>query len=76
MLGGELVMPKETNKKLIIKKKAPKGEDGYRIFSIRIKESTVDTVDSLAQKSGRSRNELIGLLLEYAIDNCVIDSDY
>ncbi len=69
-----MIMAKE-NKKLIIKKKAPKGEDGYKIFSVRIKESIVDSIDSLSQKSGRSRNELIGMLLEYAVDNCVIGTD-
>lgn len=64
-----------NEKKLVIKQKSPKGEDGYKTFSIRIKESTVESIELLSQKSGRSRNELIGILLEYAIDNCVIDID-
>lgn len=64
-----------NEKKLIIKKKLPKGEDGYKVFSIRIKEETVESINQLAEKAGRSRNELIGLLLDYAIENCVIDSE-
>ena len=52
---------------LIIKKKRPKGEDGYKTFSIRIKEELVFEIDELSSKTGRSRNELIGILLQYSI---------
>lgn len=55
--------------KLIINKKSLKGEDGYKTFSIRIKEETVTKLDTLAVKTNRSRNELINILLDYAIDN-------
>ena len=55
--------------KLIINKKSLKGEDGYKTFSIRIKEETVTNLDELARQTNRSRNELINLLLDYAIDN-------
>lgn len=55
--------------KLIINKKSLKGEDGYKTFSIRIKDETVTNLDKLAKETGRSRNELINILLDYAIDN-------
>ena len=58
--------------KLIIDKKSLKGEDGHRTFSIRIKEDTVSRLDALAKDTGRSRNELINILLDYAIDNCEV----
>lgn len=58
--------------KLIINKKSLKGEDGYKTFSIRIKEETVDKLDSLSGIAGRSRNELINILLDYAIENCEV----
>lgn len=58
---------------LIIRPKRAKGEDGYKIFSIRIKEDTVSQIDSISAQTGRSRNELIGILLEYAIGRCVIE---
>jgi hypothetical protein len=58
--------------KLIIKKKTLKGEDGYKIFSIRIKEGTVENLEKLSQETNRSRNELINLLLDYAILNCEV----
>lgn len=55
--------------KLIIKKKSLKGEDGYKTFSIRIKDETVENLDKLAEQTNRSRNELINILLDYAIKN-------
>ncbi len=58
--------------KLIITKKSLKGEDGYKTFSIRIKEELVGKLDALAQKANRSRNDLINTLLEYAVENCEI----
>ena len=57
---------------LIIRPKGLRGEDGYRTFSIRIREETVAKLDALAHESGRSRNELIGLLLGFGLDNCMI----
>lgn len=58
--------------KLIIKKKSLKGEDGYKTFSIRIKEETVANLDKLSEETNRSRNELINILLDYAINNCEV----
>lgn len=53
--------------KLIIKPRHAKGDDGYRVFSIRVKEDIVKEIDELALKPGRSRNELIGMFLEYGL---------
>lgn len=55
--------------KLIINKKSLKGEDGYKTFSIRIKDETVSNLDKIAKVTNRSRNELINILLDYAIEN-------
>ena len=55
--------------KLIINKKTLKGEDGYKTFSVRIKEETVSKLNKLSEETNRSRNELINILLDYAIDN-------
>ena len=62
-----------SDDKLIIKPKRPKGEDGYKVFSIRIKEETVDQLDEIAARTGRSRNELIGMFLDYAIERSKIE---
>ncbi len=58
--------------KLIISKKSLKGEDGYKTFSIRIKDETVADLDTLAKKTNRSRNEIINILLDYALNNCEV----
>lgn len=58
--------------KIIVKPKRPKGEDGYKTFSVRIKETTVQSLDDIAAKTGRSRNELIGTFLAFAIEHCEI----
>ena len=57
--------------KLIIEKKL-KGEDGYKTFSIRIKDETVEKLDELSKKSNRSRNDLINTLLDFAIKNAEV----
>ena len=56
-----------SDTKLLIRKK---GEDGTKTFSIRIKQDTVDRIDELARKTERSRNELIGMLLDFGLDHC------
>ena len=60
--------------KLIIKPKRSKGDDGYKTFSIRVREDIVDKIDDIASKTGRSRNELIGMFLEFAADRCTIEN--
>ena len=61
------------NKKLqITKKSAAKGDDGYKVFSVRIKEETVDKLEKLVMETNRSRNELINILLEFGIENCEV----
>lgn len=61
------------SEKFIISKKTLKGEDGYKTFSIRIKEETVNKLNILSKETNRSRNELINILLEYAIANCITE---
>ena len=58
-----------TKDALIVTIKRPKGEDGYRTFSVRLRESVVNQMDDISRETGRSRNELIGLFLEYALDH-------
>jgi len=61
------------NEELLIKPKPAKGEDGYKTFSIRIKEETVAKIDEIVSQTGRSRNELIGIFLEYAAERCKVE---
>lgn len=57
---------------LVLHPKPPKGEDGYRIFSVRVREELLDQINDIAAKTGYSRNELIGQFLEFAVGHCTI----
>lgn len=62
--------------KLVIKKKNKlKGDDGYKVFSVRIKDETVERLEQISNESNRSRNEIINALLDFAISRCEIDDD-
>ena len=64
------------SEKLKIKKRsALKGEDGYKTFSIRIKDETVERLDEIARQTNRYRNDIINMMLEFAINNCEITED-
>ena len=62
-----------SDDKLKITPKRLKGEDGYKTFSIRVKEEIVYDIDVISTKTGRSRNELISILLSYALARCEIE---
>ncbi len=57
---------------LILYPKKVRGEDGYKTFSIRIKEETVEKINEISLRTGYSRNELIGRFLEYSAEHCTI----
>ena len=57
------------NEPLKIKKR---GEDGSKVITVRIKEDTLAKLDKIANETNYSRNELINILLDYAIDNCKV----
>jgi metal-responsive CopG/Arc/MetJ family transcriptional regulator len=61
------------DEKLVVKPKKAKGENGYKTFSIRVKEEIIAQIDEVSAQTGRSRNELIGMFLEYAVERCVIE---
>ena len=52
----------------IKKKVAKRGDDGYKIVSVRMKDELIEKLDKLSADTNRSRNELINLLLEAAVD--------
>ena len=60
----------------ITKKNPRKGEDGHKVVSVRMKDSTIASLDELSTQTNRSRNELINLLLEAALkDVCVAEEE-
>jgi len=58
------------NETLRIKRR---GEDGHKTISVRIKESTLAKLDSVAADSNYSRNELINIILEHGINNIEVE---
>ena len=64
-----------ANENLILKPKKGKGDDGYRVFSIRVPEYTMTRLDELSAKTNRSRNELINTLLDFAMDRCIVEEE-
>ncbi len=52
----------------IKRKSESRGDDGHKVVSVRMKEELIARLDDLAIKSNRSRNEIINLLLESAVD--------
>lgn len=57
------------DKEIKITKKTPRrGDDGYKIVSVRMKEEMLERLDRLAAQTNRSRNELFNLLLDSAME--------
>ena len=59
--------------KLILPRKGLPGDDGYRVFSVRIKVETVERMEEILKQTDMSRNRLIEKLLDYALDHCEVE---
>ena len=58
----------------ITKKAARRGDDGYKIVSARMRDEMTARLDALSSETNRSRNELINLLLDAALDIVQIEN--
>ena len=58
-------------KKLIIKPDKYGGKSS--VVSARISDEMLDELDDLSAKTGKSRNELLVTMIEFALDNIEID---
>ena len=58
-----------------ITRKHPRGEDGHKVVSVRMKDETIARLDELSAQTNRSRNELINLLLEAALDDVRVSDE-
>ncbi len=52
----------------ITKKIARRGDDGYKVVSVRMKDKTIERLDEMSAQTNRSRNELINILVESAME--------
>lgn len=50
-----------------------RGEDGFRMISVRIREETLAELDRIAAESNYSRNELINIILRHGVSNIEIE---
>ncbi len=57
----------------ISKKSRKKGDDGYKIISVRMKDETIEQLDFISAKTNRSRNEIINILLDGSLKIVKID---
>lgn len=59
----------------IKKKAARRGDDGHKIVSVRMSDELIERLDDLAKNANRSRNEIINLLLESAVNIVKIEGE-
>ena len=59
----------------ISKKPTHRGDDGHKVVSVRMKDETIARLDQLSVKTNRSRNELINILLEEALEIVTVTTD-
>ena len=45
-----------------------RGDDGHKVVSVRMRDELVEKLDRVSAETNRSRNEIINLLLEAAVD--------
>lgn len=60
-----------ADKKLIVSSKRFKGETG--VVSVRLPNDLIKSLDEIANKTGRTRNEIIQLCLEFSVENLEIE---
>lgn len=59
-----------TEKKLVISSKKFRGETS--VLSVRLPNDMIESLDAIAAKTGRTRNEIVLKCLVFAIDNLEI----
>lgn len=57
----------------ITKKDHKRGADEYKVVSVRMHNELLEKIDGLSARSNRSRNQLINLLLEAAVEAAIIE---
>ena len=57
----------------ITKKELKRGEDNYKVISVRIDVTILDNIEKIAGETNRSRNELINILLKNSLEDVIID---
>ena len=61
-------------KKLILSTKKFKA-DSTTIISARVPTEPIKKIEDLAKRTNRNRNEMVQILLSYAVDNAVVEEE-
>lgn len=61
------------SKKLVISSKKYRGDSS--VISSRLTNEMIKKIDDIAEKTGRTRNEIIQICLEFAVDNLEIEEN-
>ena len=59
----------------IKKKTVRRGDDGHKVVSVRMRDELIERLDALAGAANRSRNDIVNLLLEAAVDIVKIEDE-
>lgn len=49
-------------------KLSKRGDDGYKVISVRLRERTLEKIDQAAGATNRSRNEVINIILDHGVE--------
>ena len=60
------------DKKLVIAPKRYRGDSS--VLSVRLPNELIKKMDEIAEQTGRTRNEIIQICLEFSVDNLTIDT--
>lgn len=58
-------------KKLIISQRRFKGDSS--VVSVRLPNDLIKSLDEIAEKTGRTRNEIIQKCIEFSVDNLEVE---
>lgn len=61
-------------KKLVLSTKKFKS-DSTTIISARVPTELIKKIEDLAKRTNRNRNEMVQILLAYAVDNAVVEEE-
>jgi len=59
------------DKKLVVSSKKYKGDTS--VVSLRLPVELVKKIDSVADQTGRTRNEIISMSIDFALENLVVE---
>lgn len=63
----------DEKNKLIIRTRRSTGQT--QVVSARLPNDMVSTLDDISSRTGRSRNEILVRMIDFALDNLEIDAD-